>query len=586
MNFPPIKYSQSVRVISLVLSLLPFSAFSQQNKEIGFTSSVISRRLNMGETGSLFIKITNAEDPGLPMRIDVPGLDVIRTSKPSFSSSMINGVIVGSEFIYEYQIRPTAPGNYTIPPMTAQIRGKNYITQPIQITVVQAKTDGLAAAATQPIFGRFNLDVKEAYVNQLIPFDIAVFVRGRNAISDVSSAKLTHESFVFQNFREVKLDGMELNGNLYSLARLPANLFALKAGDHTVGPCEVVVSTLDSKSSFGFGIFQRTSRKRIVTGTATLKIKPLPPGAPPSFTGGVGDFELSGKPSTTSITVGDPLSMNFEVKGIGNLGSLGAPHFSEKTNIALWKTYDPGKSLDSKENSDGLTSGKCTFSQVIIPLKETSEIPPFELTFFDPAKEQYITKRTTAIPITVLPEVEGLSTTTIAFPSNGVSENGASKQSYASRPTPQFSDVLHIRTMKPKWQSYTAIVPGSRGGPLYFTFHFLCSLGFFTLLGFGILRWFKSRKIQNESKTTFKQSLKSIPKPGTPKREFYHAVSTSLDLWKSEHRNAPEKVLQAIKHLTEKCDTILYAGEKVVDAPLSESEELEFLSILKKLPTK
>ncbi len=580
MTFLEERFYRYLGVFFLLIALLPCSARTQDDKNIEFSANVVSRRMNVGEAGSLLIRVTNGSATGLPSRIDAPGLEVVKTGE---QFSMIGGR--GFQNVYYYQITPTKPGRFTIPSVTAKIKGKDYVTQPIEITVIQPKYNDLAAQATQPYFGRFNLEATEVYTNQLVPFDITVFARGRNSISDVTSAKLKHESFVIKNFSEVKLDAIEISGNLYSFARLPANLFALKPGIHTLGPCNVVISVVSSKPSFGPFSFQRVARQRVMTDVATIKVKPLPDGAPASFTGGVGDFKLTATPSTTSVSVGDPISINFEVRGIGNLGTLGAPHFSSVDNIGLWKTYEPSKTLEPEDASDGLTTGKCTFAQVIIPLKKTTEIPPFELTFFDPAKEQYVTRRTEAIPITVA--AAGSTSTTVTFPAQN--EQGGTPYEATTSPSAKFSDILHIQTEKPKWQSYTAIVPGSQGGPWFFAFHFLCSLGFFTLLGFGFVRWYKHHKEQQSSaqnSLTFKQSLRSIPSPGAPKREFYHAVSTALDLWKKEHSDAPEKVIRAIDTLSGKCDSQLYAGKNTVSGTINESEASEFLTVLKKLPSK
>ena len=567
---------------SLLLVASPAHAQGTASQDIGLEANVVSRRLNVGEVGTLLIKAANGEASNIPSRIDVQGLDIVKTGE-QISMTLSNGV-KGYTKIYYYQIRPISPGSYTIPPVTADVQGKPCTTKPIQITVVQASNDDLSAQATKPYFGRINLEAKEVYVNQLVPFDVTVFARGRSAISDVSNGKLENESFVVQNFKQVKLDTIELGGNIYSTARLPSNFFALKPGHQTLGPSQVTIRVIEGRSPFGFpSIFQRTRSQKILTDTVAIDVKPLPPGAPASFTGGVGDFQMDASASTTSVSIGDPISMTFEVTGVGNLGTLGAPQFSGIAQTETWKTYEPGKTLDPAWASDGITSGHATFSQVIIPLTKTGMIPPFELTFFDPAKAQYVTRKTQPISITVKPGNEKSSTTTVAFPHG---EGPTQSQSKVARPTPQFPDVLHIRTRKPKWRPYTALVPGSSGGPGLFVFHFVCSIAFFTLLAFGVTRRIQSRRLERSqrSQVTFRQSLRSIPKPGTPRHDFYHAIAHSLDLWEKEHPTASPKVLQAIHQLNQKCNAILYGGKQNRNLPLSAQEADEFLVILKKLP--
>ncbi len=554
---------------------------------------MISRRINVGETGQLLVTISNGRATDMPSRIDAQGLDVTFAGNQT-STNITNGSM-SYENVYFYQVKPTAgEGSYTIPAITVSVEGQQLKSTPIEITVAKPKTDGgLAAAATKPYFGRFSLDAEEIYANQIVPLEIKAYVRGRNAIHDVSSASLDHESFVIQNFRDVKIDGVELNGSLYSIAKLGSHLFALKPGEHTLGPAEIGVKVLDSRRGGGFGfpsIFQSTRVVKVATNALTLTVKPLPEGAPASFTGGVGDFALTVNPSTTAVSVGDPISMEFIVAGVGNLGTLGAPVFSAAAKPDQWKTYEANKSLEPDQVSDGVAPGRATFSQVIIPLQETTEIPTFELTFFDPAKGEYVTRKTDPIPISVAADGGTAPATTMAFPAAATpGAQAAFPGPAAAVPTASFADVLHIQTGLTKWRPITAAVPGAKGGPLFFAFHVICSLGFFTLLAYGVLRYLRQKKLDaGEAIPTlnFQQSLRRIPKPGSKKHDFYRAVARSLSIWKSEHNEAPENLMEAVNSLSRRCDSFLYAGEVDSTATVDREESSEFLTVLKKLPAK
>ena len=82
---------------------------------------------------------------------------------------------------------------------------------------------------------------------------------------------------------------------------------------------------------------------------------------------------------------------------------------------------------------------------------------------------------------------------------------------------------------------------------------------------------------------SFKQAVRAIPRSGATRREYYHGVDTALEIWRKEHGDAPEKVLDAIDHLTEKCQSYLYSGSEKPDEPVTPSEMEEFNSILVKL---
>src|SRR5690606_38990161 len=105
---------------------------------------------------------------------------------------------------YFYRFRGDEPGTYTIPEFEIRIAGRGgervAKTRPLVITIVE--NDGATAAldATKPYFGKLELVRDTFYVNELVPFTLTAYVRGRNAIHDVVSASLEHESFIIKGF--------------------------------------------------------------------------------------------------------------------------------------------------------------------------------------------------------------------------------------------------------------------------------------------------------------------------------------------------------------------------------------------------
>lgn len=538
--------------------------------------NVLSDRIAVGEIGQLFIKVRNAEAK-MPERIEMEGLEVVFSGQQS-SIKMLAGR-ESFETTYFYRIRGNEPGTFTIPEFEIRLRDRNAKTRPVVIHIVENSDPEAVLDATKPYFGKLELTRDTFYVNELVPLTLTAYVRGRNSIHDVVTAALKHESFVFRGFRELQTNGAEIGDSYYSSAVLPSNLFALKPGRHRLGPGEIVVRTVQSESgAFGLSsFFQRTASQQLATNTVNVTVKPLPDGAPASFTGGIGAFQFSAKPSLSSLGIGDPITIDFEVTGIGNLRTMGAPVLAIPQK-GIWKTYEPNKKLNDEEDSDGFRAGTVRFSQVLIPETLTETVPEFHLTYFDPAKAEYVTLKQGPFPVLIAAAASVEVAPSIAAPPGG-------GDPAAKRPDPKFDDVLHIHTGDPRW---LASAPSSRPG-----FGFWLAQAFFTatfgaVVGWGVMRWRVRRESQRKPSTevSFAQAMKRLPQRGMNRREFFHAVSIALAAWKREHPTAPPQVLEVIHRIAGRCDAVLYSGQTEPDSPVTDIEADELLSLLRRLPTR
>ncbi len=563
------------RLFSILVALLlaaPPGLLAQPPESRSVSVQVLNNRVAVGEFGQIFIVIRNG-DSRMPERIDVEGLEVV------YSGNRFVGSSRAVETTHYYRYRGYQPGTFTIPEFEIRVGNRVEKVGPIDLQIVERSAEE-ALDATKPYFAKLELPRDTFYAGELVPFTLAAYIRGRNSIHEVASAKLENESFVIKGFREVRTDGAEVGGVYYSSATIPSHLFALKSGSFRLGPAEIAVRALDSESGFGSlaPLFQRTTTREMVSNTVNLTIKPLPDGAPASFTGGIGRFALSATPSTTSLGVGDPVSLEFEVKGVGNLRTMGAPVFAIP-QTGIWKSYEPNKTLDDAEDSDGFREGRARFSRVILPEARTETIPEFHLTYFDPAEEQYVTLKTDPIPITVSQDRSPAPPATVSFPAGETAPPAT-----ARRPEPGFPDILHIRS-----GPLRSIAAGSLGrpGPLFWVAQALCSIVLCTVLGFGLFRWIKLAKTgrhQPSAPLPFAAALKRIPTAGTPRRDFFHAIATALEAWKREHPAAPPQALVAVTRVLQRCDAVLYSGQSESGQPVSAAEVEEFRSLLHRLP--
>lgn len=554
--------------------LLCGSAAAQQKERVSV--SVLNSRVAVGEIGQYFITVRNGE-ASLPQRIAVDGLEVIYSGS-QLSSSFINGR-QSFETTHFYRFKGNQPGTYVIPEIEFQIGNEAAKTKPVTVTIYE-NNGQTNIDATKPYFAKLEANRNTFYVNEIVPFTVTAYVQGRNSLNGVVSVDLQHESFVIQKFSEVRDDSTEVGNSYYSAAAMPSHFFALKAGEFRLGPGQVVVRTLDRDSGFGISFpFARTAAHELATNTLNLTVKPLPDNAPASFTGGVGSFEMVARPPTTTLAIGDPVSMEFEVTGVGNLRTMTAPVFSVP-QTGIWKTYEASKTLTDEEDSDGFKSGTARFSQVLIPEARTKSIPEFHLTYFDPAKEEYVTVKAGPFDITLNEAAAIAAPAPVAVP-------GASADLPDARaPEPAFDDILHIRTGPPRWiASYRADAPG----PWFLPVQLLFSVAFFTVIGFGVARWIALRGETTPlrvEEVSFARARKQLPKPGAPRRDYYRAVLRALEAWKREHPGAPAPVREVVDRTAERCSAILYSGQNEGDTPVTPAETEEISGRLQRLASR
>lgn len=566
------------RSLTVLIALAFAFLLPAKGEETSVTAQVLSNKVNVGEIGVLMVKIHNG-DARLPREIEAEGLEIASSGQSVSMDLSPTGTQV-MEVTYDYRFRGNETGTYTIPPIPMTIRGQEFKTDPIVVTIVEPDPN---PDATKPYFGRLQTAKPEAFVNEIVSFDLAAYVRGRNAIVEVIGpmTNIAQDNFVFRRLEKLSIGGKEVGNNYFSVATVQSTFFALKPGTHRIAPAQIGVKMIDSNTSFpGFGNFSRPVNRPLATNSVEMQIKALPDGAPPSFTGGVGNFEMEAKASSTELNLGDPVSMEFVVTGFGNLTTMSAPVFTE-SQTGIWKTFEPGKEIQDLGDKEENRKGKAVFSRVIIPETGTDVIPPFALTFFDPEKEKYITRSTDPIPIRINTDAADPPTTATDFPAAGAQPPGGAP---ADTPSAEFNDILYIRTAQPRWLSQA---PAARPGLLFYVIQTLFSIALFTIVGFGITRFIRGYQVRRKSAEpvlTFRQSLKKVPGPGSPKREFFHAVSTAILLWQREHPDASSEVMDVIGRIADRCESILYGGTEELEARVSAMEAAEYVSLLDKLP--
>jgi hypothetical protein len=128
-----------------------------------------------------------------------------------------------------------------------------------------------------------------------------------------------------------------------------------------------------------------------------LEVRDLPSaGRPPNFSGLVGRYKVEADASPTEVNVGDPITLTLRISGSDYLQSIRAPDLRQQAALA----HDFRVPEDMAAGS--VEKGAKVFTQTIRANNpDIREIPPIELSYFNPDSGQYESAKTPPIPIEV-----------------------------------------------------------------------------------------------------------------------------------------------------------------------------------------
>lgn len=337
----------------------------------------------------------------------------------SVSTQIINGKRSRSEqTTYTYVLRPVKTGKFSIPTATAKVKGKEIRSSGKTIEVAEA---GAASARSQQqdraaqrqqsgvsdedIFLTLELSRTDVVVGEPITATLKLYQR-------VNVAGFENVNFPdFNGFWSQEIEAptnIEFSrevyeGQIYNSALLRKFiLIPQQQGAVKISPAELVCLVNIRVASAGNSIFDgffddyRTVRKRVTTRPVTVNVSPLPSGAPASFGGGVGTFEISAKLSKDTLKTHEAGSLLVTVSGKGNVSLLEAPKVTFPPDMEVYDTK-----VSDRIDKGGL-KGVRYYEFPFIPRSYGDFfIEPIKYSYYDVNTKRYVTLETPAIPLTV-----------------------------------------------------------------------------------------------------------------------------------------------------------------------------------------
>jgi BatD DUF11 like domain len=416
------------RIFIAVFGIIATAQFAYADPP-SVTAVLNSSEAALGDTVHLEIRVTGARGADAPEQIMVDGLEIRRTG--TSQRIEMNNLSLTSSVIYDYTVMPLRAGRFTIPPQTIRVGNNSLRTPALTLNVADSpgRSSGArsargagAASANNLVFAELIVPSKAAYVGEIVPVQIRMGFDPRVRPRLIEPPEITGQGFTAQKLQQSGENTETISGRLYEVVTYKTAIAAARAGKFEIGPvnakAQIVIPRRQSaprsrprspfdlfdqddpfSDPFFSNPFSQLGERReveIKSEPVALEVKPLPPNAPPSFSGAIGNFTMTTDAQPKTVQVGDPITVTTTISGRGNFDRVNAPVIEDERG---WHKYPPSSKF--KQDDEVGLSGTKTFEMVLSPNEKKQGLPPLAFSYFDPVKEQYVTLHSEPIPINV-----------------------------------------------------------------------------------------------------------------------------------------------------------------------------------------
>jgi len=359
------------------------------------------RQIAVGEAATLTLTVT-AEGVDVPAVTLPPiaGVTVERLGE-SQGFSWINGRVTRTVTV-AFRLHPSDVGDVTIPAI--RVVSGEVAARSMPLTLHVGKTLPPARGGTSELFARVVLDRNRAYWNEGIIAHFTLYSRVQ--IEGVQSWDPPDAvGFWCEVMGPPRTGRVVIGGVPYDASELRVTYFPTRTGRLKIGPGHVHLRVVrriaqpDPWSTLGLPE-EQVEDVTLETGSVPVEVTPLPPAAPPSFKGAVGDYSMDVRVDRTSMHAGEPVTVTTTVRGVGNVASAGDPDVA--TSVPA-RSY-AGGAMTSIDRSGERLRGERRREVTFIPeAPGRMAVLPVRYSWFDPEAKRYRTQVSDSIRIVVGP---------------------------------------------------------------------------------------------------------------------------------------------------------------------------------------
>lgn len=394
----------------------------------------------VGEAFRVEFALNANPDEGSFVAPSFEGFDVLAGPAVSKGSSIriVNGSMTKSvNYTITFVLLPQTAGNATVGAAEIAVDGTTYRTQPLAIEVVSEPGGGSGAAqpgADASAGEQSPQQSAESAARQQIAKDDILLraIVSRTSVYKGEPLRVTFKLYErasvvgYQDVRFPSFNGFwaqelntdnarrqreTFNGKVYeTLVAREFLLYPQQAGTLTIDPAEltamaqVVVQSRHADPFFGGGHDIYNVPRKVQSQRVSVTVKPLPAGAPASFSGAVGHFSMETEFPDGRLTANSAATCQVRISGSGNLTFVQAPKLSLPGSFEQYNV----KTTESINSSAAGISGYRQFDYPFIARAEgTYDIEPVEFSYFDPSRMEYRTLRSKPFTLEVTPDASG-----------------------------------------------------------------------------------------------------------------------------------------------------------------------------------
>lgn len=345
------------------------------------------------------------------------GFQVLAGPSTSTSMQIVNGQVSQSS-TFSFYLRPTRKGKITIGPASVKFNGKTLKSDPVSVTVGEAKSTPSTSNNQQPqnaqqskqarnqsieqqlkdkIFLRAIPSTKSLYVGDQLTITYKLFRRVE--VSNLTSEEPPNYGGFWVESIDIPKVTTQLevvNGVQYRTAIIKKDiLFPQRDGTLTIDPmtlaCDVQVQSQQKRrrQSIFDSFFAPVETYQYKFANPAIKItaKPLPASSKPAdFNGMIGKWNLDVQVDKTETETGDPVTFRVRISGEGNIKKLPEPKMDFPPDFEV---YDPNISEQTSRNK-GKLGGRRTYEYLLVPRNPGEyKLPSPTFSYFDVGKRAY-----------------------------------------------------------------------------------------------------------------------------------------------------------------------------------------------------
>lgn len=391
-----LKMSGPALLLSLFFSLQVFA----QNKP---TFTAYANAKEVPTTGYFDLSFTLKNANGTQFTPpDLKNFNILSGLNSSTSMQIINGK-VSREMSWTYTLQPKKLGILRIGAATVKVNGETLKSFSTSVKAIAGKPQ-----SGGPIDGEEGVTVKmltdktEAYLGEQILLDLKLFttvpIDGYDFGEDPDyRGFFAHElkRFLSRTQREV-VDGEQVTTKV--LRRVA--LFPQQTGELTIPAARAQLAVVNERDRIGSFFSRNVKPVFVVTDSLKINVLPLPPNAPETFTGAVGNYQMRASATRRQATTDDAVSISMLIEGDGDLKRVLPPPLLLSDSFEV---YPPKIIEETSSENGGVLQGRKVIEYLVLPkYPGRYEISP-AFTYFDSETGGYQTVSAGPFPLAVTP---------------------------------------------------------------------------------------------------------------------------------------------------------------------------------------